>query len=149
MGFLTIKAFHIIFMVTWFAGLFYLPRLFVYHASAEDAVSIERFKIMERKLLWNITTPSAILTLAFGSWLLALYPDGALANLGWLRWKLALVALLIVYHMGCIKLWLDFKHDRNRRSQLWYRWYNEAPVLLLVAIVLLVVLKPVTSATLF
>ena len=149
MGILTVKAFHIIFMVTWFAGLFYLPRLFVYHASAEDAVSIDRFKIMERKLLWNITAPGAILTLAFGLWLLALYPDGALASLGWLRWKLALVALLIVYHIGCIKLWLDFKHDRNRYSQLWYRWYNEAPVLLLVAIVLLVVLKPITPAMLF
>ncbi len=149
MGFLTIKAFHIIFMVTWFAGLFYLPRLFVYHASAEDAVSIERFKIMERKLLWNITTPSAILTLAFGSWLLALYPDGALAHLGWLQWKLALVALLVAYHGACIKLWLDFNHGRNQRSHLWYRWYNEAPVLLLVAIVLLVVLKPSTPATLY
>ncbi len=142
MGFLTVKAFHIIFMVTWFAGLFYLPRLFVYHASTEDSVGIKRFKIMERKLLWGITTPGAILTLAFGLWLLALYPDGALANLAWLKWKLALVALLIAYHGGCIKLWLDFKYDRNRRSHVWYRWYNEAPVLLLVAIVLLVVLKP-------
>jgi putative membrane protein len=145
MGFLTIKAFHIIFMVTWFAGLFYLPRLFVYHASAEDTVGIERFKIMERKLLWNIATPGALLTLVFGFWLLALYPDGALEHLGWLQWKLALVVLLIAYHGGCIVLWLDFSRDRNRRSHLWYRWFNEAPVLLLVAIVLLVVLKPGTS----
>lgn len=142
MVFLTVKALHIIFMVTWFAGLFYLPRLYVYHASSEDQISIERFKIMERKLLWGIATPGAILTLAFGLWLLGLYPDGSLELMAWLKWKLALVALLVIYHCTCIKLWLDFKHDRNRHGHLWYRWYNEAPVLLLVAIVLLVVLRP-------
>ncbi len=141
MGFLTIKAFHIIFMVTWFAGLFYLPRLFVYHASAEDAISIARFKVMERKLLWGITTPGGVLTIAFGFWLLALYPEGALAQ-SWLQWKLALVALLVVYHGWCIVLWLRFKQDNNQHSHIWYRWFNEVPVLLLVAIVLLVELRP-------
>lgn len=141
MDFPLIKAFHIIFMVTWFAGLFYLPRLFVYHASTEDAISIERFKIMERKLLWGITTPGGVLTIVFGLWLLALYPDGSLATLSWLQWKLALVVLLVAYHGWCIALWLAFKRDDNQHSHVWYRWFNEAPVVLLIAIVLLVELR--------
>ena len=135
---LWIKAFHIIFMVTWFAGLFYLPRLFVYHAMSDDAPSIARFKIMERKLFFGIMTPGAILTIGFGLWLMLGYGF----NGGWLHAKLALVLLLVVYHAYCGKLLLDFKHDRNRHSHVFYRWLNEAPVLVLVAIVILVVVKP-------
>ena len=129
-------------MVTWFAGLFYLPRLFVYHATTEDQPGIDRFKIMERKLLWGITTPGGILTIVFGLWLLALYPEGTLQHLDWLKWKLALVVLLVAYHIWCIFLWRDFKYDNNTRSHVWYRWFNEAPVLLMVAIILLVELQP-------
>lgn len=135
---LWIKAFHIVFMVTWFAGLFYLPRLFVYHATADDSVSRERFKIMERKLFYGIMTPGAVLTIAFGLWLMLGYGFKG----GWLHAKLALVALLVGYHIYCGKLLLDFKHDRNRHGHVYYRWLNEAPVLVLVAIVILVVVKP-------
>ena len=135
---LWIKAFHIIFMVTWFAGLFYLPRLFVYHAASTDEVSIERFKIMERKLYYGIMTPGAVATLLFGFWLWLGYGFGG----GWLHAKLALVAVLVVYHVYCGKLLVDFRHDRNRHSHVFYRWLNELPVLILIAIVLLVVLKP-------
>lgn len=135
---LWIKAWHIIFMVTWFAGLFYLPRLFVYHAMTEDRTSSERFKIMERKLFFGIMTPGAVLTIVFGLWLWHGYGfSGA-----WLHAKLTLVAVLIVYHLYCGKLLFAFKHDRNRHSHVFYRWLNELPVLLLVAIVILVVVKP-------
>lgn len=135
---LWLKSLHIIFMVTWFAGLFYLPRLFVYHATAEDRPSIERFKVMERKLFWGIMTPGGILTIAFGLWLWLGYGfSGA-----WLTAKLALVALLVVYHVWCGKLMIDFRRERNTRSHVWYRWFNEAPVLGLLAAVILVVLKP-------
>lgn len=135
---LWLKALHIIFLVTWFAGLFYLPRLFVYHALATDAISSERFKLMERKLYYGIMTPGAVLTLTFGFWLWLGYGFGG----GWLHAKLALVALLIGYHLYCGKLLLDFRRDRNAHGHVWYRWFNELPVVLLVAIVLLVVLKP-------
>lgn len=135
---LWIKAFHIIFMVTWFAGLFYLPRLFVYHATSEDAVSRERFKIMERKLFFGIMTPGAILTIGFGLWLWLGYGFYG----GWLHAKLFLVAVLVAYHVYCGKLLLDFRHDRNRHGHVFYRWLNELPVVLLVAIVLLVELQP-------
>lgn len=124
------------------AGLLYLPRLFVYHASAEDEIGIERFKIMERKLLWGIATPSAVLTLILGMWIVSLYPAGALANMGWLHWKMMLVMLMYAYHAWCIKLWLDFKNDRNTHSHVWYRWFNEVPVPLLLGILLLVELQP-------
>ncbi len=136
---LFVKTLHIVFMVTWFAGLFYLPRLFVYHAQAEDRPSIERFKIMERKLFWGIATPGAVLTVAFGLWLwLVWYRDAG----AWLHAKLALVAVLVVYHAWCGKLMLDFRRERNARSHLWFRWFNEFPLLVLVAIVLLAVFKP-------
>ena len=139
MTLLVVKALHIIFMVTWFAGLFYLPRLFVYHAEATDRISIERFKIMERKVYWGIATPGGVLTLAFGLWLWLGWFQGA----GWwLHAKLALVAMLVGYHLWCGKLLRDFREERNTRSHVWLRWFNEAPVLLLVAIVFLVVLKP-------
>jgi putative membrane protein len=134
-----IKALHIIFMVTWFAGLFYLPRLFAYHSTATDAAGIERFKIMERKLFYGIMTPGAILTLIFGVWLWLGYGF----NGTWLHIKLALVIVLIAYHIYCGKLLMDFKHDRNKHSHTFYRWLNEFPVLILIAVVILAVVKPV------
>ncbi len=134
-----IKAWHVIFMVTWFAGLFYLPRLFVYHASATDAAGIERLCIMESRL-FIIMTIGAILTVGFGAWLLALNPG--LLETGWLRAKLALVALLIVYHACAWRFVRDFAAGRNARSARWYRWFNELPSLLLVGIVLLAVARP-------
>jgi putative membrane protein len=135
---LLLKALHIVFMVTWFAGLFYLPRLFVYHAMAEDAVSRERFKVMERKLFWGIMTPGGTLTVIFGLWL---WLGWGFAG-GWLHAKVALTALLVAYHVWCGKLMLDFRADRNRRSHVWFRWFNEFPVLALFAVVFLVVFKP-------
>ena len=135
---LLVKALHIVFMVTWFAGLFYLPRLFVYHALSHDTISVERFMIMERKLYYGIMTPGAVLTIVFGVWLWLGYGIGG----AWLHAKLALVALLVGYHLYCGKLLRDFKQGRNRHGHVWYRWFNEAPVVLLIAIVLLVVLKP-------
>lgn len=136
-----VLAFHVIFMVTWFAGLFYLPRLFVYHAMTEDTVGNERFKVMERKLFFGIMTPGAVITIALGLWMLAdNWP--AYANAGWLHAKLALVALLVVYHLACGKWLMDFRRDRNRHSHVYYRWMNELPVLALVAIVILVMVKP-------
>lgn len=138
---LWVKAFHIIFMVSWFAGLFYLPRLFVYHALCDDAPGLARFVIMERKLFWFIT-PWAVLTVFFGLWLLWDYAWAAYSHTVWLHAKLLLVALLIAYHIYCGKLMLDFRHGRNRRSHVFYRWLNEAPVLVLIAIVILAVVKP-------
>lgn len=135
---LWIKSFHIIFMVTWFAGLFYLPRLFVYHAISEDAPSRERFKLMERKLFYGIMTPGAVLTIAFGLWLWLGYGFYG----GWLHAKMALVAALVAYHAYCGKLMVDFKRDRNRHGHVFYRWLNELPVVLLIAIILLVELQP-------
>lgn len=136
------KALHLIFMVTWFAGLFYLPRLFVYHAMAEDAVSIERFKVMERKLYWGITTPGGVLTILFGTWTLLLNGIATYTGSWWLWIKLGLVLLLAAYHVACGYLLVQFRHDRNRHGHTWYRWFNELPVLLLAGIVLLAVLRP-------
>jgi putative membrane protein len=135
---LWIKSFHIIFMVTWFAGLFYLPRLFVYHAMSEDTASRERFKIMERKLFFGIMTPGAILTIVFGLWLWLDYGFYG----GWLYAKMALVAMLVVYHAYCGKLMIDFRQDRNHHGHVFYRWLNELPVVVLIAIILLVELQP-------
>lgn len=135
---LWVKTLHIVFMVTWFAGLFYLPRLFVYHAMSEDRTSLERFKLMERKLYWGIMTPGAVLTLVFGTWL---WLGWGFAG-GWLHAKLALVAVLVAYHVWCGKLMFDFRRERNAHSHVWFRWFNELPVLVLIAVVALVVLKP-------
>jgi len=137
---LWVKSLHLVFMVTWFAGLFYLPRLFVYHATAEDRISIERFKVMERKLFWGIMTPGAVLTIVFGTWLWLGWFRGAFTS--WFHAKLALVALLIAYHLWCWRLLKDFAAERNRKSHVWLRWFNEFPVLVLVSTVLLVVFKP-------
>jgi putative membrane protein len=136
---LWVKSFHIIFMVTWFAGLFYLPRLFVYHAAAQDRISLERFKVMERRLFWGIMTPGAVLTILFGVWLWLGWFRGAT---GWLHAKIALVAVLAAYHVWCWRLVKAFAAARNTKSERWYRWFNEFPTLVLVATVLLVVFKP-------
>lgn len=135
---LWIKAFHIVFMVTWFAGLFYLPRLFVYHADTRDETGHARFVTMERRL-FAIMSIGAIGTVCFGLWLLLGWWWPAPL---WLHVKLGLVALLILYHFGCYKLMLDFRAGRNRMSARFYRFYNEVPALFLLAIVLLAVLKP-------
>jgi len=135
---LWVKTLHIVFMVTWFAGLFYLPRLFVYHAMSEDQPSRERFKIMERKLYWGIMTPGGVLTLVFGTWLWLHWGFSG----GWLHAKLVLVALLVAYHVWCGKLMRDLRDGRSTRSHVWFRWFNEVPVLLLFGAVVLVVVKP-------
>ncbi len=135
---LILKSLHIIFMVTWFAGLFYLPRLFVYHAMADDETSIERLKVMERKLLYGIMTPGGVLTIVSGLWL---WLGGGFYG-GWLIAKLLLVVVLVVYHAWCVKLVTDFRDGRNRHSHVWYRWFNEFPVVILLGVVFLVVMKP-------
>jgi len=137
---LWIKSLHLIFMVTWFAGLFYLPRLFVYHAMTDDRPSLERFKLMERKLFWGIMTPGAVLTIVFGVWLWLGWFRGAFS--GWFHAKLALVAILVAYHLWCWRLMKTFAVERNTRSHVWFRWFNEFPVLILFATVFLVVFKP-------
>jgi putative membrane protein len=135
----TVKTLHLIFMVSWFAGLFYLPRLFVYHALATDTIGIERFKVMERRLYRGIMTPSAVLTIVFGVWLWQGYGISG----GWLHAKLALVAILIAHHLWLGKLLRDFAADRNTHSDTFFRWINEIPALpLLAGIVYLVVAKP-------
>jgi putative membrane protein len=139
---LWVKSLHIIFVASWFAGLFYLPRLFVNHAMAvseqnpNQAVS-ERLKLMERKL-YRFMLPLALLALGFGLWLWIGYGiSGA-----WMHAKLTLVAVLVAYHWYCGRLLSDFSQDKNKHSHVWYRWFNELPVLLLTAIVILVVVKP-------
>ena len=139
---LWLKAFHLIFMVTWFAGLFYLPRLFVYHAMSDDEISNERFKVMERKLFYGIMTPGMVITFVFGIWMLIDYAWGMYASMGWLHVKLTLLACLLVYHYYCYRYLLDFKFDRNQHSHVFYRWFNEMPVVFLLAIVILAVVKP-------
>jgi len=140
---LWLKAFHIIFMVTWFAGLFYLPRLFVYHAQSNDGISIERFKIMERKLFWGIMTPGAIITVTLGLFLInSLGGIEYFTHALWLQAKLVLILILIAYHFWCGKLLIAFKHDNNQHNHVWYRWFNEFPVILIIPVVILVVVKP-------
>ncbi len=134
-----VKTAHLVFMVAWFAGLFYLPRLFVYHAQANDRIGIERFKIMERRLYRGIMTPSAVLTIVFGVWLWL----GFGFTGGWLHAKLALVAVLVVFHIYLGKLVHDFAADRNTHGDRFYRWLNEIPALpILVLVIWLVVAKP-------
>ena len=132
------KTLHIIFMVTWFAGLFYLPRLYVYHAQAEDQISKDRFKIMERKLFWGIMTPGGVLTVLFGVLLIEYHGMSY-----WLKMKILLVFILALYHVWCGVLLEKFKTDSNSHSDVWYRIFNEVPVIFLVLIVALVVYKPV------
>lgn len=139
---LWIKAFHIIFMVAWFSGLFYLPRLYVYHAMCKDEPGNNRFKIMERKLYYGIATPSGALTLISGLLLLSFNPTGYM-SMGWMHLKLGLVALLVIYHIYLGKLLYDFKRNHNRHRHQFYRWINEVPLLFLVLIVILVVVRPI------
>ena len=136
---LWIKALHVFSVIAWFAGLFYLPRQFVYHAQAEDAVSRERFKVMERKLYRGIMTPSMVITLATGLWL-AWAAFGFQG--GWLHAKIALVVLLVAYHFWMRALMAGFARDANRHTHVYYRWVNEIPTVILLAVVVLVVVKP-------
>ena len=131
------KTFHIIFMVTWFAGLFYLPRLFVYHSMADDEISLSRFEIMERKLFWGIMTPGAIFTIIFGTLLIEFHGMPY-----WLMLKLILVFFLVIYHIWCGFILIDFKKRKNTRSHAWFRIFNEVPVVFLILIVYLVIFKP-------
>lgn len=140
---LWVEAFHIIFVVSWYAGLLYLPRLFVYHAMSEDTTSRERFVVMERKL-FAIMTVGAAGALVFGLWLVLGFAAwrAALASSAWLHLKLALVAVLVAYHAYCAKLMLDFRRGRNSHGHRFYRAINELPALILIAVVVLVVVKP-------
>lgn len=133
-----LKALHIFFVVSWFAGLFYLPRLFVYHASTEDRSGHERFVVMERRL-FAMMSLGAIGTVVFGLWLMLGWWWPAPL---WLHVKLGLVALLLLYHMACYKLMRDFRAGRNRFSARFYRLFNELPALVLLGVLFLVELKP-------
>ena len=138
---LVFKALHVFFMVAWFAGIFYLPRLFVYHASTQSTECDAEFKVMERRLLYFVT-PFALLTLVFGLLLIYSYGAAWFKASTWLHYKLMLVCSLYGYHIYCFKLLADFKHNRNTRSSRFYRVFNEVPVLILLAIILLAYLKP-------
>jgi putative membrane protein len=139
---LWLKTLHLVAMVCWFAGLFYLPRLFVYHAMSEDKISIERFKIMEGKLFYGIMTPSMIATFIFGVAMLFVGAWTMYATAGWLHIKLLLVILLAIYHYYCWEWLRSFKNDCNQHSHIFYRWMNELPVLALVVIIGLAIIKP-------
>ena len=136
-----VKAFHVVFMVTWFAGLFYLPRLYAYHADVEDEISDERFKVMEKKL-FAIMTIGAVITVSLGLWMLFDYAMYAYYTSFWLYLKLLLVAGLIYYHYYCYKVLIDFRYGANVRDRTYYKLINEIPVVFLVGIVILVIVKP-------
>ena len=136
-----VKALHIVFMVAWFAGIFYLPRLFVNHAMTQDTAIRDQLAIMEKKL-YRFITPWMVLTLVFGFWLLFDYAWQAYAELWWLKIKLLLVAILVVYHFYCGRIIRDLASNSNQRSHVWFRWFNEFPVIVLFAVVLLAVVKP-------
>ena len=139
MALLWLKAFHVIAMVTWFAGLFYLPRLFVYHADTGDWISVERFRVMERKL-FILMTIGGLLTVLLGAAMIVAAPG--YLKMGWLHVKLTLVALLLIYHLACFKFVRDFAHDRKTHSARWFRFFNEVPSVLLIGIIVLAVVKP-------
>lgn len=138
---LWVKAFHIIFMVAWFAGLFYLPRLFVNHAMTDEQAVKDRLMLMERKL-YRFITPWMALTIGFGLWLMADYAWAAYQHSWWLQIKLVLVVALVAYHVYCGRIIREFANDRCRRSHTWFRWFNELPVLVLFVVVILAVVKP-------
>lgn len=138
---LWVKAFHVIAMVAWFAGLFYLPRLYVYHADATDSISLERFEVMERRLYFGIMWPAALLTTALGLFLLSFSWD-YYKKAPWMHAKLGLVVLLWGYHLACGHFRKRFSLDKNDKGSKFYRIFNELPTLLLVAIVCLVIVKP-------
>lgn len=135
------KALHIFFMTSWFAGIFYLPRLFVYHAMSEDQATRDQLKVMEGKL-YRFITPIMWLTIGLGLWMLYDYAWAAWSSMGWLHIKLLLVTLLVGYHFYCGRLIKEFAADNNRHSHVWYRWFNEIPVFILLPVVLLTVVKP-------
>jgi putative membrane protein len=135
---LWIKSLHVIFVVAWFAGLFYLPRLFVYHAQATDDASHDRFVVMERKLYRGIMWPAMVLTIVFGAWMWLYYGIGG----GWLHAKLVLVALLVAYHFWLGHFVRAFARGANVHGHVFYRWINELPTVLLFAIVVLAIVKP-------
>jgi putative membrane protein len=141
---LWVKAFHVAAVVAWFAGIFYLPRLFVYHAqcSPEDTVGSERFKVMERKLYLGIMTPAAIVATVLGIWMLYEYAWNAYSEMKWLHWKLLLVLLLWVYHLWCGRYVKTFALNCNKNSHRFYRIFNEIPVFFLIGILILVIVKP-------
>ncbi len=136
-----IKSLHIIAMVCWFAGIFYLPRLFVYHAMSEDTISQERFALMERKLYRGIMNPAMMATWVFGLIMVYLGREVYFAQ-GWIHAKIALVVLLTIYHVLCGKFRLKLVDNPNYKSHIYWRWFNELPVFILIAVVFLVVLKP-------
>lgn len=138
---LWIKAFHIVAMVAWFAGLFYLPRLFVYHAESTDKTSLDRFKIMEWRLYYAIMWPAAIMTTGLGIWLTT-YNWAYYMQAGWFHMKLGLVSGLLIYHGLCGHYLKGFKKNNNRKTSYFYRFFNEVPTLLLIVIIILVVVKP-------
>ena len=138
--YLWIKALHVIFMVTWFAGLFYLPRLYVYHAMPENHASFALFKVMERRLFIMMTLGMA-LTLLFGI-IMVILGQGILFKMGWFHAKLLFLVLLFLYHYACYRVMLTFRADANQRTHKWYRYFNEAPSLLLTIIVILAIVKP-------
>ncbi|MEM9387206.1 MAG: CopD family protein [Pseudomonadota bacterium] len=137
--YLWLKAFHLIFVVSWFAGLLYMPRLFVYHAMTEDVTGHERFQVMERKL-FGIMTIAAIGAAVFGISMIAI--NSSLLSMPWLHAKLALVLGLIAYHAYCLRIIGRFSVGREKHSHIWFRWFNEAPALVLIAVVILAVTKP-------
>ena len=137
--FLVAKIVHLLALISWFAGLFYLPRIFVYHAMATETAVKETFKIMEYKLFHYIMQPAAFLTLGAGIWMLELW-NWTLPK--WMHWKLSLVLLLVVYHVFCWRMVRQFNRDENRRGHVFYRWFNEVPTLLLIGVVILVIIKP-------
>ena len=139
---LWLKAFHLIFMVTWFAGLFYLPRLFVYHVSATDEISNERFKVMEHKLYYYITTPGAILTIILGFALVGIYGHAILLTWHWLQVKLLFVAVLVGFHLACGQHVKRFAEDKNTKSEKYFRVFNEIPVIPLLVIIIMAVVRP-------
>lgn len=136
-----IKAFHIIAMVAWFAGLFYLPRLFVYHAQAKDRISLERFKTMEYRLYYFIMAPAALLTIILGALLLSYSPKYYL-QAHWMQAKLLFVLLLCIFHLYCGSLYKTFKQDKNQHSALFYRFLNEFPTLMLILIIIFAEVRP-------
>ncbi|MEC3768119.1 MULTISPECIES: CopD family protein [Cupriavidus] len=138
---LWVKALHIVFVVSWFAGLFYLPRIFVNLAMETDAAGTQRLLLMARKL-FRFMTMLAVPAVVFGLWLYLGYGIGRGPGQGWMHAKLALVLVLIGYHHGCGVLLRKFEAGRNARSHKFYRWFNELPVLVLLAVVILVVVKP-------
>lgn len=142
MSILWLKALHIFFMIAWMAGIFYLPRLFVYHASATSQEVKDQFIIMERRL-WFFVTPFAFLTLFFGIWLIATYGMDWFRASTWLHIKIVLLLAVYGYHFYLFRLWKQFSRNENRHSSTFYRILNEGPVLILLAIVILAVVKPI------